>query len=103
MAKSRHEPVRTCVGCRGEAGKAALIRVVRVPGGGAAVDQTGHADGRGAYIHNDPECINLARKKKSLDRALKGSIHSELWAELSLLPFSGAISRSEPARARPQG
>ena len=89
MAKPRHEPARTCVGCRGEAGKAALIRIVRSPGSGATVDKTGHAAGRGAYVHNDTECINQARKRKSLERALKGSIEPELWKELSLLPFRG--------------
>ena len=89
MAKPRHEPARTCVGCRGEAGKAALIRIVRSPEGSAAVDITGHAAGRGAYLHNDPECINHARKKKSLERALKGSISPELWKELSPRPFRG--------------
>jgi len=89
MAMPRHEPARTCVGCRGQAGKAALIRIVRIAGNGVAVDRTGHADGRGAYVHNDPECINQARKRKSLERALKGSIEPELWKELSLLPFRG--------------
>jgi len=89
MAKRLHEPARTCVGCRGEAGKAGLIRVVRRPDGSAAVDRNGRAEGRGAYVHNDPECIALARKRRSLERALKGSIRSELWAELSHLPFRG--------------
>jgi predicted RNA-binding protein YlxR (DUF448 family) len=89
MAKRLHEPARTCVGCRGEAAKAGLIRIVRGPEGVVAVDKTGHAEGRGAYVHNDPECMNLARKKKSLERALKGSIRPVLWEELSRLPFRG--------------
>ena len=83
MAKSRHEPVRTCVGCRDEAGKAALIRIVRMAGGGAAVDRTAEAAGRGAYVHEDTRCIELARKKRSLDRALRTSIQPELWSELT--------------------
>ena len=82
MAKPRHEPVRTCVGCRGEAGKAALTRVVRRAEGGAAIDATGSAQGRGAYVHGDPACVDLARKRKSLDRALRTTIPPELWAEL---------------------
>ncbi len=89
MAKSRHEPARTCVGCRGEAGKAALIRIVRGPDGVATVDKPGHAEGRGAYLHSDAGCINQARKRKSLERALKGSIQPELWRELSHLPLGG--------------
>ncbi|HEV2966632.1 MAG TPA: YlxR family protein [Candidatus Dormibacteraeota bacterium] len=82
MAKSRHEPVRTCVGCRGEAGKAALIRVVRRAEGGAAIDPTGSAAGRGAYVHADATCIDQARKRKALDRAMKTTIQPELWAKL---------------------
>jgi predicted RNA-binding protein YlxR (DUF448 family) len=82
MAKRLHEPARTCVGCRVEAGKAGLIRVVRRAEGGGTIDRTGHAPGRGAYVHDDPECIGLARKRRSLDRALKTAIQPELWTEL---------------------
>ena len=82
MATPRHEPVRTCVGCRGEAGKSGLIRVVRRTEGGAMIDQTGAAAGRGAYVHADATCIDLARKRKALDRALKTQIQPELWPQL---------------------
>ena len=80
---SRHEPQRTCVGCRQEAGKKGLIRVVRLPAGGVALDPSGKASGRGAYVHQDPSCIDQARKKRALDRALGASISAELWAEVS--------------------
>jgi uncharacterized protein len=82
MAKSGHEPVRTCAGCRGEAGKSTLIRVVRRAAGGAAIDRTGSAAGRGAYVHSDATCVDLARKRKALDRALGTTIQPELWPEL---------------------
>jgi hypothetical protein len=70
------------VGCRGEAGKPGLVRLVRRAEGGAVVDTTGRAAGRGAYLHKDLACVELARKKRSLDRALKTSIQPELWTEL---------------------
>jgi len=76
------EPARTCVGCRGLAGKPGLIRLVRRAEGGAAVDMTGRAAARGAYVHDDPACVELARKKRSLDRALRTAIQPELWSEL---------------------
>jgi len=82
MTKPPHEPVRTCVGCRGEAGKAGLVRVVRRPEGGAAIDRTGSAAGRGAYVHADATCADLARKRRALDRALKTTIQPELWPDL---------------------
>jgi len=80
--KQRHEPVRTCAGCREEAVKAGLIRIVRRAEGGAAIDRTGRASGRGAYVHDDPGCVDLARKKRSLDRSLHTTIQPELWSEL---------------------
>ena len=75
---------RTCVACRQEAGKTALVRVVRDSTGRAALDTTGRAPGRGAYLHRDPACLEIARKKKPLDRALRATAGPELWAELGL-------------------
>jgi len=74
--------IRTCVACRQEAGKRALVRVVRSQSGGAALDLSGHAPGRGAYLHRDPACVEIARKRKALDRALKATVGPEVWAEL---------------------
>jgi predicted RNA-binding protein YlxR (DUF448 family) len=79
---TRREVVRTCVACRQEADKGSLVRVVRKADGGAAIDLTGRAPGRGAYLHRDPSCIEIARKKKALDRALKATVSAEVWAEL---------------------
>ena len=75
---------RTCVACRQEAGKRALVRVVRDSQGRIALDAGGRAPGRGAYLHRDPACLEIARKKKALDRALRASAGPELWTELGL-------------------
>ena len=82
MRETGREPVRTCVACRMEAGKGALIRIVRRSEGGAAVDLTGQAGGRGAYLHRDAACIEIARKRKALERALRTPIGPEVWSEL---------------------
>ena len=82
----RREPARTCVGCRQVAGKQGLIRVVRRSGGGAAVDVTRRAKGRGAYLHPVAACVESAQKKRSLDRALRTTIQPELWSELMGMP-----------------
>jgi uncharacterized protein len=86
LNQPRHEPVRTCVGCRAEAGKQGLIRVVRRAEGGGAIDATGRAAGRGAYLHDDPACVETARKRRALDRALRTTIQPELWSELIRSP-----------------
>jgi predicted RNA-binding protein YlxR (DUF448 family) len=70
------------VGCRQEAGKQGLIRIVKRVEGGAAIDTTGRATGRGAYVHGDPSCIETARKRRALDRALRTTIQPELWSSL---------------------
>ena len=59
-----------------------MVRIVRRAEGGAAVDRTGHASGRGAYLHKTAECIEIARKRRALERALKTPVGPEIWAEL---------------------
>ena len=92
MGKSRAKPgdgagpIRTCVACRQEAGKADLIRLVRRSDGGVQADPTGRAPGRGAYLHASADCIAAARRRKALERALGASIAIEIWAELNLPP-----------------
>jgi uncharacterized protein len=83
MATRRHEPVRTCVGCREEAGKRGLIRLVRDPDGAVRRDPTGRAPGRGAYLHPDPACLDTARRRRALQRALKAEVPDSLWEELT--------------------
>jgi len=68
-----------------EGDKRGLIRIVRRAQGGASVDVSGRASGRGAYLHPDPPCIESARKKRSLDRALRTPIQPELWSELTAI------------------
>ena len=72
MPRTGHEPARTCVGCRLEAGKRALVRFIRNAEGVVVEDPTGRAPGRGAYLHDDPACRELASRKRSLERALRG-------------------------------
>jgi uncharacterized protein len=57
--------------------KRELVRVVRQPEGSVIADPTGKANGRGAYVHSDPSCWELALAKGKLDRALKTSVSSD--------------------------
>ena len=82
MPKAPHEPVRTCLACREEGAKGALVRLVRGPDGAVRVDRTGGAPGRGAYLHRDAKCVELARKRRQLERSLGATISPELWSVL---------------------
>jgi predicted RNA-binding protein YlxR (DUF448 family) len=85
MPKTRREPVRTCVACRQEAGKRELVRVVRDPGTiEVRLDPTGRAPGRGAYLHRSTECVEGARRRGALSRALKAEVPASVWEALGL-------------------
>lgn len=68
-------PVRTCIGCRKRAAKRELLRVI------AGSDTHGHpavvpdpdatAPGRGAHLHPNPGCYDLAVRRKAFSRALR--------------------------------
>ena len=78
--KPKHIPQRTCIGCREEAGKRTLVRIVRIEGH-VAVDVTGKANGRGAYLHANRPCWEKALKGGTISHALKLTpAHSDLEA-----------------------
>ena len=79
-----HEPMRTCSVCRRKALKSELIRIVRV-GEDFLVDESGKGQGRGAYICNNPECINKCVAKKLLNRSFKTQIGEEVYETIAKL------------------
>lgn len=80
--KVRKVPMRTCVVTHEKLEKKDLLRVVRNNEGVVFVDETGKANGRGAYIKKDKEVIEKARKSKILDRHLEVTIKEEIYDEL---------------------
>jgi len=84
-------PVRTCVACRQEADKGELLRLVRDRETGVVrVDPTGRAPGRGAYLHREAGCIEQARRRGALARALNAQVPEELWEAVAPLLGPGA-------------
>jgi uncharacterized protein len=86
--------IRTCIGCRQRAAAAELLRVVVAPdaigreeirpaderseiapGGPAPLpvvpDPRHRAPGRGAWLHRDPGCVELAERRRAFARALR--------------------------------
>ena len=79
---ARHFPTRTCVSCRTERQKREFVRVVRTPDGSVSIDNSGRANGRGAYLCADQSCWPDALKKKSIERALGVTLPAEVRAQL---------------------
>ncbi len=82
MRKPKKIPQRQCVGCRAMKDKKELIRVVKSPEGGIALDFTGKSPGRGAYLCPDSACLTRARKSKALERAFAAAIPAEVYDQL---------------------
>ena len=85
MNKPKRVPIRTCVVCRETDAKKSLIRVVRQTAldgtTSVLVDRTGKANGRGAYVCNRAECVEIALKQRRLERSLHISAVPEEFAE----------------------
>jgi len=76
-------PVRSCVGCKQRAAKSDLLRLVVVAddasarqGGTAArgrvvPDPSGRLLGRGASLHPDLSCLDLATRRRAFPRAFR--------------------------------
>jgi predicted RNA-binding protein YlxR (DUF448 family) len=77
LRKRKPVPQRTCVACREVRPKRELVRIVRAPEVGVAVDETGKRSGRGAYLCKSAACWENALSKGQLDRALRTRLTEE--------------------------
>lgn len=80
--KMKKIPLRKCLGCSESKPKRELIRIVKNKDGDIFVDLTGKANGRGAYICNNPNCLEKAIKTNRISKALETDIPSQVYDEL---------------------
>ena len=75
-------PQRTCIGCNVQKTKSDLIRIGMNKEGNISIDKTGKANGRGAYICNNIECLEKAIKSKKLERSFERKIDDTIYNSL---------------------
>ena len=75
ITRRKHIPQRTCIVCREVLPKRSLIRIVRSKEG-ILIDHHGKIAGRGAYLHNQKKCWEIALKG-ALSGALKTEINDQ--------------------------
>jgi predicted RNA-binding protein YlxR (DUF448 family) len=80
--KEKKIPLRKCVITGEQHPKGEMFRVVRTQDGNVVVDLTGKVRGHGAYVSKDKKVIELARKKKTLNRALEVEVPESIYDEL---------------------
>ena len=82
MQKLKKIPMRKCIACNEMKPKKELIRVVKSQSGEIAVDLTGKAAGRGAYICKNADCFAKLKKQKRLNRAFSCDVDEEVYDRL---------------------
>ena len=80
--KTKKIPMRSCIVTKEKLPKMELVRVVRTPENTILVDETGKANGRGAYLKKDAEVFAKAKKSKILDRVLETEVPDSIFDEL---------------------
>ncbi len=89
---SRRPVLRRCVSCRELFDRSQLWRVIRLAEGGLALDQ---GMGRSAYLCANRTCLDDARRKKKLQRALRCQVADSIVEALEQRLASGGASGSE--------
>ncbi|MER2080546.1 MAG: YlxR family protein [Ruminococcus sp.] len=86
-------PLRKCTGCGEMKPKRELIRVVKtaekldengsvIVEGGVSLDLTGKKAGRGAYVCNNADCFEKARRARRFERSLSCRIPEEVYESM---------------------
>ncbi|MEM7287611.1 MAG: YlxR family protein [Actinomycetota bacterium] len=68
-------PVRTCIGCRTRHPATDLVRCALGHDGRVTLDRTG--PGRGAWLHPDQRCLDVAKRRRAFDRAFRTKVGDE--------------------------
>ena len=58
-------PQRKCIGCNEKKDKKDFIRIVKDNQNNISIDKTGKANGRGAYICDNIDCLEKAIKNRN--------------------------------------
>lgn len=82
MIKVKKIPLRKCVVTQELLPKKELLRVVKNKEGKVFVDESGRANGRGAYLKKEAAVIELAKRKNALAKALEIEIPESIYEEL---------------------
>jgi uncharacterized protein len=67
----RRQPQRSCAACRRVESKRGLVRIVRSADGGAQIDETGKAAGRGMYLCRSVVCWEQGLRRRVIERSLR--------------------------------
>ncbi|MDR1905321.1 MAG: YlxR family protein [Clostridiales bacterium] len=88
-------PLRMCIACREMKEKKGLLRIVRNGAGEVSLDFKGKAQGRGAYVCDNADCIKKCVKKKLLNKIFSCEIPNGVYAYIEKDYAEAIRKRSE--------
>lgn len=71
---SKKQPRRSCLSCREQREKLALVRLVRASDGSVHVDESRSIPGRGGYLCELADCWEHALKSGQIERSLRTTV-----------------------------
>lgn len=80
--KIKNTPLRTCIVCKQLLPKKDMLRLVKTKDGTVAIDYTNKANGRGAYICNNENCITACVSKRLLNKTFKMALSEEIYNKI---------------------
>lgn len=78
---NRYIPYRKCVGCQAIRPKNQLIRIIK-NSNGIFIDKEQKLSGRGAYLCKSIDCLNIALKRKGLEKSLKVQLPRQFYEDV---------------------
>ena len=90
---TKHNPQRSCLGCRVTRDKGELLRFVLAPDGTLTPDLKGKLPGRGAYICPNRTCLGEAIRKKRFAASFKAPLSGTDPAAIAAMLLGGAAER----------
>ena len=81
MPKTKKIPMRMCIACREMKPKSEMTRVVKNAEGEIALDVTGKAPGRGAYICSCEDCLENRAFSTNVDLEIYKGVEEDALGE----------------------
>ncbi|MCM1437908.1 MAG: YlxR family protein [Roseburia sp.] len=89
MPSVKKVPLRQCIACREPKEKKRMLRVTKQADGKIFLDFSGKANGRGAYICDNPDCIKKLKKSRLLDRVFSCRVDDGVYTAIEEEYFGG--------------
>lgn len=82
MPKTKKIPLRQCIACRELKPKKEMLRIVKNKEGTIFLDFSGKAQGRGAYICDDENCIKKLRKQRLVNKVFSCEVDEAVYSAI---------------------